>query len=120
MYGKLPRSDFLDYYDGIKNIKLSLNDMVDEFHELVVNNDEITIYETQGLRTTDLSFTIVRAFLGEKSIEKNQTQELIGSLLGDTLGQGYIRDELTLQNLTVNVPDEISNEIKAQFKESFT
>ena len=70
--------------------------------------------------TTDLSFTIVRAFLGEKSIEKNQTQELIGSLLGDTLGQADIRDELTLQNLTVNVPDEISNEIKAQFKESFT
>ena len=119
MYGTLPRTDFLDYYDGLKERKLSVNNMLDEFHQLIVKNDEIAIYETNGLKTTDLKFIIVRAFLGQKSFEKNQTQKLVRKLLGDNLGEGDIKDEMTLRNLILNVPDEISDEIQAQFKECF-
>ena len=118
MYGTIPRSDFLDYYDGLKERKLSLNDMLDEFHELVVANDEIAIYETKGLKTTDLSFIIVRAFLGEKSFERNQAQKLIRSLLGDTIGSADIKDEMTLYNLLC-VSDEIGHGIEENFKDSF-
>ena len=119
MYGTLPRTDFLDYYEGMKERKLSVNNMLDEFHQLIVKNDEIAIYETNGLKTTDLKFIIVRAFLGQKSFEKNQTQKLVRTLLGDNLGEGDIKDEMTLRNLIFNVPDEISDEIQEQFKECF-
>ena len=118
MYGTIPRSDFLDYYDGLEDRKLSLNDMLDEFHELVIANDEISIYETKGLKTTDLSFIIVRAFLGEKSFERNQAQKLVRSLLGDTIGTADIKDEMTLYNLLC-VPDEIGHGIEENFKDGF-
>ena len=118
MYGTIPRSDFLDYYDGLKERKLSLNDMLDEFYELVVANDEITLYETRGLKTSDLSFVIVRAFLGQKSFEKNQAQKLIRSLLGDTIGTADIKDEMTLYNLLC-VSDEIGDGIEENFKDGF-
>ena len=118
MYGTIPRSDFLDYYDGLKERKLSLHDMLDEFHGLVVANDEIAIYKTKGLKTTDLSFIIVRAFLGEKSFQKNDAQKLIRSLLGDTVGTADIKDEMTLYNLMC-VSDEIGSGIEENFKDSF-
>ena len=118
-YGDIPRSDFFDYLEGFKKRKISLNDMLDEFNDLIIANNDIAIYETKGLKTTDLAFVTIEAFLGEKSPKKNQTQDLVYSLIGKTLGQADLKDEMVLQNLFLNVPDEIRAEIEKQFKESF-
>lgn len=93
--------------------------MLDEFHQLATASDNIAIYETEGLRTTDLAFITVEAFLGEKSIKKNQTQELICSLMGKTLGPADLKNEIILQNLILNIPDETRDAIEETFKGVF-
>ena len=93
--------------------------MLDEFHQLATASDNIAIYETEGLRTTDLAFITVEAFLGEKSIKKNQTQELICSLMGKTLGPADLKNEIILKNLILNIPDETRDAIEETFKGVF-
>lgn len=93
--------------------------MLDEFHELVTASDNIAIYKTEGLRTTDLGFITVEAFLGEKSAKKNQTQELIRSLMGKTLSPADLKDEIILKNLILNINDETRDAIEETFKGGF-
>lgn len=93
--------------------------MLDEFHQLATASDNIAIYETEGLRTTDLAFITVEAFLGEKSFKKNQTQDLICSLMGKTLGPADLKNEIILKNLILNIPDETRDAIEETFKGVF-
>ena len=93
--------------------------MLDEFHDLVVTNDDISIYETEGLRISDLSFITVESFLGEKSVRKNQTQDLVNFWMNRTLGHADLQNRMLIENLLLIVPDETRDAIEEEFKESF-
>ena len=116
-YGTRPRSDYIDFYEGRMQHKLSFNNALDEFHQLATSN-KILETKTSNLSRSELSFITLKTFLGERSKIRNSAQKLVNSLINNVLGGADIHDEIG-QQIFENVPTEISEGIEENFQGSF-
>ena len=117
-YGTRPRSDYIDFYEGRMQHKLSFNNALDEFHQLATSN-KILETKTSNLSRSELSFITLKTFLGERSKIRNSAQKLVNSLINNVLGGADIHDEIG-QQIFENVPTEISKGIEENFQGSFS
>ena len=116
-HGTRPRSDYLDFYEGRLQHKLSFNNALDEFYQLITSN-KILETQTHNLTRSELSFITLRTFLGERSKIRNSAQKVINSMINNNLGAAYIYDEIGRQ-IFDNVPTRISEGLEHNFQDSF-
>ena len=116
-YGTRPRSDYIDFYEGRMQHKLSFNNALDEFYHLATSN-KILETNTSNLSRKNLSFITLKTFLGERSKIRNSAQKVINSMINNNLGAAYIYDEIGRQ-IFDNVPTRISEGLETNFQDSF-
>ena len=114
-HGNRPKSDYIDFYEGRMEHKLSMNNMFDELYNLAISNEILETY-TENLSRSDLSFIRVKSFLGEH-VERNQAQKLVQSLVKNKLAAAAaINDDLGLQ-IVGDVPNEINDCLEETLKD---
>ena len=114
-HGNRPKSDYIDFYEGRMEHKLSMNNMFDELYNLAISNEILETY-TENLSRSDLSFIRVKSFLGEH-VERNQAQKLVQSLVKNKLAAAAaINDDVGLL-IVGDVSNEINNCLEEKFKD---
>ena len=116
-HGTRPRSDYLDYYEGRMQHKLSFNNALDEFYQLITSN-KILETQTSNLTRSELSFITLKTFLGQRSKIRTSAETVVNSMINNDLGAAYIYDEIGRQ-IFDNVPTRISEGLETNFQESF-
>ena len=116
-HGTRPRNDYLDYYEGRMQHKLSFNNALDEFYQLITSN-KILETQTSNLTRSELSFITLKTFLGQRSKIRTSAQKVVNSMINNDLGAAYIYDEIGRQ-IFDNVPTRISEGLETNFQDSF-
>ena len=117
-HGTRPRSDYLDYYEGRMQHKLSFNNALDEFYQLITSN-KILETQTSNLTRSELSFITLKTFLGQRSKIRTSAQKVVNSMINNDLGAAYIYDEIGRQ-IFDNVPTRICEGLENNFQDSFS